>query len=273
MKVMTFNIRQDNGLDGVNNWSHRKEMAASMINFHDVDVLGLQEVFYNQLTDLESLLPDYQWTGVCREDGKKKGEAVPVFYKASRIVLLDSGNFWLSETPGVPGSKGWDADCIRMCTWARLLEKESGIEFYMFNTHLDHIGEMAQIKGSELILQTIKQLVGQNPFILCGDFNVTPETDVYRMITADPSAIQDSGKVCQFPHHGPEFTCHDYQVGELMTLTESSQDDSKNDPKGLIDYIFVSSPMKVIRHGTLSDHWGGRFPSDHMPVLTQIVLG
>ena len=126
VNVMSFNIRYDNPEDSLDNWQYRKDRAANAIRFYDVDILGTQEVLHNQLEDLKQRLPEYGVIGVGREDGKEKGEYSALWYKKDRFNLLDSGYFWLSETPEVAGSKGWDGACERIASWAKLVRMESG---------------------------------------------------------------------------------------------------------------------------------------------------
>jgi len=118
LKVMTYNIRYHNHSDGVNGWNKRKEKVVELILKNNPDVLGIQEALHSQMKDLCKLLKDYAYVGVGRDDGKEKGEYVAIFYKKSRLKVVKSGSFWLSETPETPGSMGWDAACTRMATWA-----------------------------------------------------------------------------------------------------------------------------------------------------------
>lgn len=158
INVMSFNIRYDNPEDSLDNWKFRKDRAANAVRFYDVDVLGTQEVLHNQLEDLKQRLPEYGVVGVGREDGKEKGEYSALWYKKNRFDLLDSGYFWLSETPEVPGSKGWDGACERIASWAKLKDKTSGKEFFALNTHLDHVGVVARREGISLMLDRVKPI-------------------------------------------------------------------------------------------------------------------
>ena len=155
VNVMSFNIRYDNPEDSLDNWQYRKDRAANAIRFYDVDILGTQEVLHNQLEDLKQRLPEYGVIGVGREDGKEKGEYSALWYKKDRFNLLDSGYFWLSETPEVAGSKGWDGACERIASWAKLQDKVSGKEFFALNTHLDHVGVAARREGISLMLDKV----------------------------------------------------------------------------------------------------------------------
>ena len=140
LNVMTFNIRLNVASDSMNAWPHREHLVASQINFFDVDILGVQEAKPDQMKDLERLLPAYNHIGVARDSGAW-GEYSAIFYKKDRFDLLASSTFWLSPTPHVPASKGWDAAITRIVTWGKFKDKKSGKIFYSFNTHIDHIGK------------------------------------------------------------------------------------------------------------------------------------
>ena len=198
-------------------------------------------------------LPDYAYVGVGRDNGKKKGEYAVVFYKKSKYDKLDEGNFWLSEKPDKPG-KGWDADCVRICSWVKLEEKETGKHFVFMNTHLDHIGPLAQLNGAALIAQKTAEIAGDLPVILTGDFNVTPESEAYREIinggfkdTRELAACTDRGK-----------TYHGFTTGA--------------EGISLIDYVFVKGSVAAVQVQVNRKKIKGRFPSDHFPVIAQLVI-
>jgi len=155
INVMTFNIRYDNTGDGQNIWANRRDRAANAIKFYSPDLFGTQETLHNQLEDLKSRLPEYGVIGVGREDGKEKGEYSPVWYKKDRFSLQSSGYFWLSETPDVAGSKGWDGACERIATWAIFKDKYTNNAVFFINTHLDHQGVVARREGVNLLFQKI----------------------------------------------------------------------------------------------------------------------
>ena len=150
INAMSFNIRYDNPEDGAQNWHHRKENVVRMLNFYDLDIIGMQEVLVSQLNYLKDNLKDYQAIGVGREDGKEKGEFAPVFFRKDRFKELKSGTFWLSETPEKV-SKGWDAALERIATWIVLKDKTTGKDFIFMNTHFDHRGKQARIESAKLL--------------------------------------------------------------------------------------------------------------------------
>lgn len=255
IRVMTFNIRLDTPADSLNAWQYRKEMVASTVRFHKADLLGVQEALWNQMQDLTTLLPEYDWLGVGRDDGAQAGEFMAIFYRKERFRVIDNATFWLSETTEQPG-RGWDAACNRVVTWAQFSDRQSGEKFFHFNTHFDHKGSLARLKSAELLLQQIAGIAQNEPVIVTGDFNSTPTSEVYHILTRE---LTDSKKVSQYPHHGSDGTFTWFDLKNLF-----------NDQP--IDYIFIKNSIKILYHGTLTDSFNGRLPSDHFPVLTEVIL-
>lgn len=260
LNVMTFNIRMDTQEDGSNQWSNRKDFAADLVKFHEVDIFGAQEVLNHQLNDLLQRLPDYSYVGVGREDGKTKGEYAPIFYKKDRFVLEDSGNFWLAEDMNAVGNKGWDAACERVATWGIFKDKISGNKFFFLNTHLDHMGKVARHEGASLVLEQAHKLAKNLPVIVTGDFNAVPDDDPIKVLTDknDPRHVVHSREIATLKY-GPEWTFHDY--GRIS-----------NNEREWIDYIFVKGNIKVWRNGVLTDTLNNLYPSDHCPVITTLII-
>jgi len=176
LEVVSYNIRYDNFQDGENQWDIRKETLASYLLKSSPDIIGMQEVLNNQLADLSNFLKEYKYVGVGREDGKTKGEYSPIFYRESKLKVLMSSTFWLSETPQKI-SVGWDAALERICTYALFIDRKSKKQFWVFNTHFDHLGEIARSESVNLILERISILnVNDYPILVTGDLNLTPET-------------------------------------------------------------------------------------------------
>lgn len=260
LHVMTFNIRMDTKEDGANQWSNRKDLAADLVKFHEVDIFGAQEVLNHQLNDLLARLPEYSYVGVGREDGKTKGEYAPIFYKKDRFSLEDSGNFWLAEDMNAVGKKGWDAACERVATWGVFKDKLSGKKFFFLNTHLDHMGKVARHEGASLVLEEAHKLAKGLPVIVTGDFNATPDDDPIKVLTDknDPRHVTHSREIASLKY-GPEWTFHDY--GRIP-----------NEKREWIDYIFVKGNIKVLRNGVLTDTLNHLYPSDHCPVMATLII-
>lgn len=260
IRAMTFNIRFDNPNDGPNAWPHRKEFVASTIRFHQADIVGTQEGMHHQLTDLENLLENFEWVGVGRDTGKKKGEFSAIFFRKDRFDLIEEGTFWHSTTPDVPGSKGWDTAITRITTWARLFDKSNSRSFITFNTHYDHIGVTARKESSNLILQKIHDLANGDPVIFMGDLNTTEQQEPYKIITDSERGpvnleLFDGFYHAVHGHHGPISTWNGFE---------------RIFPDRRIDYIFVDSNFRVLQHGILADSRDGKFPSDHLPVVADL---
>lgn len=260
MTVMSFNIRMDTPNDGNNQWTYRKDLAANVIKFYDVDLFGAQEVLHHQLTDLLERLPAYDYVGVGREDGKTKGEYAPIVYRKDRFTVEINGDFWLSEDVNAVGKKGWDAACERIASWAIFKDKVSGKKFFFLNTHLDHMGKVARHEGASLILKMTESLNKGLPVIVTGDFNATPADDPIQVLTNlnDPRHLIHTRTIAPIKY-GPEWTFHDFGR-------------TPEQKREWIDYIFVKGTIKVIRDGVLAETLNQLFPSDHCPIISTLLV-
>jgi endonuclease/exonuclease/phosphatase family metal-dependent hydrolase len=263
VRIMTFNIRMNTPSDSANAWPFRKDMAAGMIRFHKADLAGLQEALPEQIADLEQRLPEYDWFGVGRDDGVNQGEYSCVFYRKERFRIMDGNTFWLSETPEKPGM-GWDAACPRIVTWMKIRDIKTDKIFYHFNTHFDHRGKRARKESAILLLEKAATLALKEPVVVTGDFNCTFESPPYKILTGEGEGYSgekliDSKTVSVSGHHGPSTTWSGFKSAYWPDSPA-------------IDHIFVSEGITVLSHGTLSDTFNGRFPSDHLPVIADIIL-
>ncbi|NOR76450.1 MAG: endonuclease/exonuclease/phosphatase [Draconibacterium sp.] len=253
IKLMSYNIRYDNPKDGENAWPNRKETLANKILFYEPDVIGTQEGLGHQINFLDNKLKLYKYVGVARADIKEggKGEFSAIFYNAFKYKKLKSGTFWLSKTPTKP-SRGWDASLNRICTYILLKNKQSGVKFWVFNTHFDHKGKIAKEKSAELIIEKIELINKQNlPIFLMGDFNLQPEESPIQYITKE---LNDSKFICQQPPFGPFGTYNGFDVCKK--------------PKRRIDYIFSSkNDITVKKYAVLANVKDIKYPSDHFPVF------
>lgn len=253
LRVSSFNLRMDTPVDSLNSWEHRKEMVNDLIRFHELDIIGTQEGFIHQIKDLVEK-NDYAYVGVGRDDGVEKGEHSAIIYKKSRLSVLDKGDFWFSETPEKP-SYGWDAKIRRVCSWARFKDLISGHEFYFFSLHYDHQGVLARKNSSILLLEKVKDIAGNSPVVVTGDFNAKPEDEPMKIIL-DDRFLLDSKELSTTKPYGTTGTFNSFNLKAPM--------------KNRIDYILVTKGIKVSRYAVLNDMQYGRFPSDHFPVVTDI---
>jgi endonuclease/exonuclease/phosphatase family metal-dependent hydrolase len=252
IKVMTYNIRYDNTGDGVNQWANRKEKVANLIRKNDPDLIGLQEALIHQINDLLLLLPDYTFYGTGRDDGKEKGEFSCILIRHARFGVLRDSTIWLSETPGIPGSKGWDAQLPRVATWTELYDKETKKEILYVNTHFDHVGTLARTNSAVLINNLVVDFYKIKPIavIVSGDLNVQRDTEAFKVLS-EPKLLMDSKPD---GNNDPTF------CGFEVSNTKCTQ----------IDYIFHSKETVVVGYNVLRDNDGKFFPSDHLPVLAEL---
>jgi endonuclease/exonuclease/phosphatase family metal-dependent hydrolase len=256
IRVMSFNIRTSTANDGTNGWQFRRDAMAAMIAAKDVDLFGLQEANRPQIDDLMSRVDGYKWIGIGRnEDGG--GEYAPIFYRPSRLEVLDQGTFWLSESPE-KFSRGWDAALPRIATWAKLRDVRTSRAMLLVNTHFDHRGEQARAQSAKLIMRRLPELSRGLPAVFIGDFNALPESDAYKTVTSGPAAMLDTRLHSQNGHTGPVETFTGFHGNNTTPRT--------------IDYIFVSRDVGVRRTETVSDDWQGRQLSDHRAILADVEL-
>ncbi|HEY8936033.1 MAG TPA: endonuclease/exonuclease/phosphatase family protein [Cyclobacteriaceae bacterium] len=250
LTVMTYNIRLNIAIDSINQWPNRAHKVFDLIHKYNPDVLGVQEALHSQMQDLLKGLPGYMYVGVGRDDGKTKGEYSAIFLKRNRFTIEEQKTFWLSETPDVPGSKSWDAAITRVSTYTKVYDKKLKKDYFLFNTHFDHMGALAREKSAELIKTKIKDLTGDLPVILTGDFNCEKSERAY------PVMIAPTGK--QLYDSRPESNTQ----GTFCTFNVSV-------PCKAIDYIFYSAGWKVENYTIITDNDGKYYPSDHLPVMTE----
>ena len=258
-RVMSYNVRFNQVEDDQNQWEFRKNRLISLIQSHAPDLLGVQEPLPEQVFDLKTALSEYDEYGVGRDDGDNQGEFNTIFFRFARFELLDKGTFWLSETPEIAGSKGWDANKTRICGWVKLRDRETQQSLYYFNTHFDHSGVAARLESARLLLARIENIADSStPVILTGDLNTGPDSDPYRIITTN-SSVQDAINLTETPHDGPNGTWATFSVAENLG--------------DRIDYIFVTPQnIRVLKHAILTDSNNEYYPSDHLPVIAEIVI-
>ena len=251
---MTYNIRYDNPNDGKNKWSKRKVFLTDQIAYNQPDVFGIQEGLQHQVQYLDSIFGGYNYIGIGRDDGKTKGEYSAIFYQKERLEVLNKGTFWLSETPNEI-SVGWDASMERICTYGLFKNKTNSEQFWVFNTHFDHIGNIARVKSAGLILEKIEELNIDNlPVIVMGDFNLKPETVAIQLLA---KYLNDTNKISKSKPFGPTGTFNGFNFSKPVL--------------DRIDYIFTSKDgIQVLKYAVLSDSKDCNYPSDHLPVLVEL---
>ena len=269
VRIMSFNIRYGTANDGENRWPNRRQMVFDVIRDHKSDVVGLQEALKFQIDEILEAVPGFGLIGVGREDGKTKGEYSAILYDRNRFKVDESGTFWLSDTPEVPGSITWGNACTRICTWARLIEKTSGKAFYAFNVHLDHISQPSREKSVVLLSQRIRSREHPDPFVVTGDFNVGESNSV---VTYLKGTVRLSGGG-KWEHASPVPMVDTFR----MKFPEMGDVGTFNGFKGRrtgekIDYVFTPAEVKVYEAQILYVNIDGRYPSDHFPVIARLRL-
>ena len=251
---MTYNLRYDNPRDGVNAWPERKDFLSDQLKFYSPDVFGIQEGLHRQVTYLDNALIKYNYTGVGRDDGKEQGEYCAIFYNSTKVKILKTSTFWLSDTPGKV-SVGWDAAMERICTWALFEDVESNQKFFVFNTHFDHIGKKAREESVKLIVNKILEINPQAyPSMIMGDLNLMPESEP---IVQMSHYFNDSKTVAKEVSFGPDGTYNGFNFQKPVTRR--------------IDYIFTDKELiSVQKYAILSDSKNCLYPSDHLPVFVEL---
>lgn len=253
LKVATWNLRMNTPADGDNAWPHRREAVKALIERHEFDVLGTQEGLADQIDDLDAM-PGYARVGVGRDDGARAGEFVAIYYRHERFAHTASGHFWLSESPHLP-SFGWDGPCCRrLAGWVRLRERISGREFFVFCVHFDHEGVAARRESAHLMLRRMPEIAGTLPLLFLGDLNAVPQSEPHAILTA---MLRDAHDASVLAPEGPTGTFNGF---------------ADSPPSERIDYVLVGAGWRVLRYVSISDREGGRWPSDHLPVMAWLSL-
>lgn len=252
VKVMTFNLRRRKESDGQNSWPYRRDAAAEMVRRQAPDILGTQEGLEDQVDHLAECFPEYGAIGEARHGGRRD-EFNAIFYRKDRFRVAKSGNFWLSDTPDATGSRSWGNLVPRMCTWARLIDKDSGGEFVHVNTHLDHLVPSARRKGAELISRRMPKDV---PVLMTGDFNALQQGGTYRFLTGAVGLL-DSRWASRTPVSTKwNATFHRFTGRGLYR----------------IDYILGRGVLQFSDYKVCRDRPDGVLPSDHFPVVSHATL-
>ncbi|MCC5096161.1 endonuclease/exonuclease/phosphatase family protein [Xanthomonas campestris] len=249
LRVMSFNVRVPVDTDGDKRWQARRSAMVSVIKQTHPDVFGTQELVSEQAGYLTAQLPNYRWFGQGRR-GDDSDEHMGVFYDARALNVVESGNFWLSDTPEVAGSITWGNVLPRMVTWALFERRSDKRRFYLFNTHFPYRDEdePARERSARLILSRIAQLPADIPVVLTGDFNSDPDKITYPTLTA----VLGDARAKAPKRSGPENTFQDFSTH----------------PTRRIDWILFRG-LTPTQFTTLDDRPGGVLPSDHYPVLAE----
>ncbi|HIW66278.1 MAG TPA: endonuclease/exonuclease/phosphatase family protein [Candidatus Alistipes intestinipullorum] len=245
IKLISYNLRNGRAQDGPNAWEKRRPATVRMLREEAPDLFGVQEAYLDQLQYIDSECPQYARVGVGRDDGAEEGETMAIYYLTSRFELLDSGTFWLSETPDEV-SRGWDGACNRTATWVELRDRETGREFFYFNTHLDHMGEVAREEGIKLLVARIRALVGKSPVIAGGDFNTPVDSPIFKPLTR---YMKSARAMAPKSDHKGTFNGFGSAPSSIV-----------------IDHLYFRGGLKCLEFRTLDGNYGVPYISDHYPI-------
>ena len=251
--IISYNIRYDNTWDVENSWTIRKDKVIQILIQYAPSIIGIQEGLLNQVQYLDSCLTNYDYVGVGRDDGKEQGEFCAIYFDTTRYSVLNDSTFWLSETPDTI-SVGWDAALERICTYGLFKNRKTEEEFWVFNTHFDHMGARAREQSSGLILKMIKKINRRSlPLILMGDFNSIPDSPPVNKIKTD---LSDALQIALEELQGPRGTFNGFDADLPIEKR--------------IDYIFTGN-FKVLSYIHINDRLNNnRHISDHLPVMVKI---
>jgi endonuclease/exonuclease/phosphatase family metal-dependent hydrolase len=303
IRVCSFNIRLSPGdRKTQNNWNDRKGAVVKLLKEKNPDIFGLQEVCPDQAAYIDAAFPDFAKFGEHREADRKSGEASSIYFRKARFELIKGGTFWLSETPDIPGKKGWGAACPRVCSWAFLKDRLTGKKFCFANTHTDHVSSLARKEGMLLIIRRMKEFAPKGtPIVFTGDHNCTEISEPARAVAG---ILNDALIVSKTTPKGSWRTYNgwkwvDKEVSNAEALKRSpdnrnaalklsktggpnlvsagSEEGSAFIQKCLgprIDYIYTSRSISVLDFETVNDTRQGTklYPSDHFPIIATIVL-
>lgn len=253
LKVMSYNIRMGSANDGTNSWQFRFPATLEMLTDQKPDVFGVQEALEDQLMVITENIKGYKQVGVGRDNGKKKGEFMSIFWNTKTVSLIKWGTFWLSDTPDKP-SKGWDAACYRTATWALMKDKKTGKKFYFVNTHLDHKGKEAQKNGLMLIIDRIASINPEGyPMVLTGDFNIKPNNPAIAELDKKMSSTRS--------------------IAEKTDNNKTFNNWGKAADDMIIDYIYVSGFSSCPEYQTVTkSYFNKKYVSDHYPIFARLIF-
>ncbi|MDF2724009.1 MAG: endonuclease/exonuclease/phosphatase [Paenibacillus sp.] len=259
---MSFNLRYMNQHDKDNAWPYRKDAAAHIIRTYRPTLVGTQEGFASMLADLQERLPEYGWFGEGRNGGVE-GEYNAIFYNKTELDVIDWGQFWLSEHPHAPVEISWNAKIHRICTWGLFRFRERpDKQFLHFNTHLDHMSQLAREKGSLLVWNRLSEQCARMklPAVLTGDLNAEPDNAVIRFLRGEVEAERQRSTLTD------AYLAAGVEAGRTFHGFEGGVE---GEP---IDYVFVSPEASVRQMTVIRDVVDGRLPSDHYPVQAVVFL-
>ncbi len=265
LAVMSFNIRYGTAKDGENNWTARRAMLFDLVREQDADIIGLQEALDFQIDEMAAAAPYYAVIGVGRDDGRARGEFSAILFRKGLFRVAEGGTFWFSDTPATPGSRSWGNNVTRICTWARLIDRD-GLGFYVYNLHLDHQSQPSRERSTELLRDRIAaRAVTTDPVIVTGDFNVG-EDNAALVPLLGPRPPEKAATLPLFVDTFRVVRPDEKTVGTFTAFKFGQESGPK------IDYVLVQPGTEVLHADILRFSRNERYPSDHFPVVARVRL-
>jgi endonuclease/exonuclease/phosphatase family metal-dependent hydrolase len=263
LRVMSFNIRfarAGHSEEAVeNNWADpnhpRRERVVRVIREAAPDLLGVQEARHEQIEDLRDALPEYEFYGIGRDDGKTEGEYSGIYFRKARFSQKDAGSFWLSATPEKAGTTFSFNKLPRIASWVRLTDNKSNRELVLLNMHWDHQDKTAHETSATLVLERLATLAKRVPVIVMGDLNTTEDTPAYKLLLRADVGLADSYRKLH-PARSPD----EASFGGWTGLSKGSR----------IDFILHTTDLNPVAAEILRTSYDGRWPSDHYPVTATL---
>ncbi len=259
LTVMSFNIRYGTANDGENHWTRRRDLVFDVVREQNADLIGVQEALASQIDEIVAAVPGYAVVGVGRDDGRAAGEFSAILFRTSRLRVAESGTFWFSDTPTVPGSTSWGNNITRISSWARFIDRD-GRAFWHFNLHLDHQSQPSRVRSTELVARRVAERSGSSePVVVTGDFNVGEDNPALHTLVGAPG-----GPAGPFVD---TFRVLHRDATEVGTFTGFK---IGNTTGAKIDYVLVEPGTEVLSASIVRTSRDKRYPSDHFPVVATI---
>ena len=269
LRIASFNLRYGTAQDGDNHWNNRKDILVDTVRSISPDIMGVQECLPFQADELKMAchgldhfgLGRYHSVADKRPHESLSGEHCSIFFRADKYSLADCGTFWHSDTPEVPASASWGNGLPRITTWGLFRQLSTDQSFFVFNTHL-HWDEPYVSSAGKLIADRVAAITGGSPVLLIGDFNAEPDDELHNRLISGSSVDRD------------RVVLHDL----WQTLGKSEENagtchEFSGVPNKRIDWILASDQITPISMDRIESHRDGRYPSDHFPIVAEVLVG
>lgn len=207
VKIATYNTESDDDT----NWSN---VAADIGKITGVDIWGLQEV------EGQAALNEYlqtagagTWKAVISKSGNatrpdRRSDQLAIMYRTDIFRLLGEGEYYaIRSTPGT-GKYGRASSGLRALLYIKLLDKQTGKEFYVSNVHLKCCGNGIATREHQAMLMKDWIDRADAPVILLGDFNIPVAPSEAQGPTNSPAFdIINADLVWSYPNNPIKTQC------------------------------------------------------------------